>query len=113
VTFDIDGLRFGLLLGMEVHFPELFIEYERLDVDCVLFSTVVSGAQGLERGNAGRFGKGRDSRCRQCGQVQRRQHCVLPDGGVGDVVAIRVLVGEVGRYPLDCGTARFFRPLRS
>ena len=39
VTFEVDGMRFGCALGMEVHFPELFIEYERLDVDCVLFST--------------------------------------------------------------------------
>lgn len=39
VTFEVDGLRFGCALGMEAHFPELFGEYERLDVDCVLFST--------------------------------------------------------------------------
>jgi len=39
VTFEVDGMRFGCALGMEVHFPEVFIEYERLDVDCVLFST--------------------------------------------------------------------------
>jgi predicted amidohydrolase len=26
-----------------VHFPELFIEYERLDVDCVLFSSAGAG----------------------------------------------------------------------
>jgi predicted amidohydrolase len=39
VTFEVDGFRFGCSLGMEVHFPELFSEYERLDVDCVLFST--------------------------------------------------------------------------
>lgn len=38
-TFEVDGVRFGCLLGMEVHFPELFAEYERLDVDCVLFSS--------------------------------------------------------------------------
>jgi predicted amidohydrolase len=43
VTFDVGGLRFGLLLGMEVHFPELFLECERLDVDCVLFSTAGAG----------------------------------------------------------------------
>jgi predicted amidohydrolase len=43
VTFDVDGVRFGLSLGMEVHFPELFAEYERLDVDCVLFSTAGTG----------------------------------------------------------------------
>ena len=39
VTFEVDGLRFGCALGMESHYPEIFIEYERLDVDCVLFST--------------------------------------------------------------------------
>ena len=39
VTFEVDGLRFGCALGMESHFPEIFIDYERLDVDCVLFST--------------------------------------------------------------------------
>lgn len=38
-TFVVDGVRFGCALGMEVHFPEIFIEYEQLDVDCVLFST--------------------------------------------------------------------------
>ncbi|MFE7576953.1 carbon-nitrogen hydrolase family protein [Streptomyces sp. NPDC057521] len=44
VTFEVDGVRFGCLLGMEIHYPELFAEYERLDVDCVLFST--SGTPG-------------------------------------------------------------------
>lgn len=39
VTFEVDGVRFGCALGMETHYPEIFIEYERLDVDCVLFST--------------------------------------------------------------------------
>ncbi|PRY44913.1 carbon-nitrogen hydrolase family protein [Umezawaea tangerina] len=43
VTFEADGMRFGLALGMEVHFPEVFLEYERLDVDCVLFSTAGPG----------------------------------------------------------------------
>jgi predicted amidohydrolase len=38
-TFEVDGVRFGCLLGMEVHFPELFDEYEKLGVDCVLFSS--------------------------------------------------------------------------
>lgn len=40
VTFAVDGIRFGCSMGMEVHFPELFLEHERLDVDCVLFSTI-------------------------------------------------------------------------
>ena len=39
VTFDIDGIRFGCALGMESHYPEMFAEYERLEADCVLFST--------------------------------------------------------------------------
>ncbi|MCX4744349.1 carbon-nitrogen hydrolase family protein [Kitasatospora sp. NBC_01287] len=47
VVFDVDGVRFGCLLGTEVHYPELFAEYERLDVDCVLFSTT-----GVAPGNA-------------------------------------------------------------
>ncbi|MEM9221118.1 MAG: carbon-nitrogen hydrolase family protein [Pseudomonadota bacterium] len=39
ITFEVDGVSFGCALGMESHFPEIFAEYERLDVDCVLFST--------------------------------------------------------------------------
>ncbi|MFJ1895974.1 carbon-nitrogen hydrolase family protein [Streptomyces sp. NPDC088115] len=39
VTFEADGVRFGCALDMEAHFPELSGAYERLDVDCVLFST--------------------------------------------------------------------------
>lgn len=39
ITFTVDGVRFGCALGMEAAFPEIFLEYERLDVDCVLFST--------------------------------------------------------------------------
>jgi predicted amidohydrolase len=39
VTFEADGLRFGCAMGIEVHFPEVWAEYEHLDVDGVLFST--------------------------------------------------------------------------
>ena len=39
VTFEVDGLRFGCAIGIEVHFPEVFAEYERLDVDGMLIST--------------------------------------------------------------------------
>ena len=42
VTFDVDGVRFGCLLGMEVHYPELFAAYEQQGVDCVLFATTGS-----------------------------------------------------------------------
>ena len=44
VTFEIDGVRFGCALGMELHFPEILLEYERLGVDCVLFSTTGGSA---------------------------------------------------------------------
>jgi predicted amidohydrolase len=43
VTFTVDGVRFGCALGIEAHFPEVFAEYERLDADCVLFSTHGAG----------------------------------------------------------------------
>ena len=39
VTFEAGGLRFGCAMGIEVHFPEVWAEYERLDADIVLFST--------------------------------------------------------------------------
>ncbi|PRY11152.1 carbon-nitrogen hydrolase family protein [Kineococcus rhizosphaerae] len=39
VVVAVDGWRFGLALGLESHFPEVFAEYERLDVDGVLFSS--------------------------------------------------------------------------
>ena len=50
VTFEVDGVRVGLTMGMEVHYPELFLEYERLDVDAVLFSTI-----GMPRDERGVF----------------------------------------------------------
>lgn len=39
ITFEVDGVRFGCSLGIESHFSEVFLEYERLNVDCVLYST--------------------------------------------------------------------------
>ncbi|PKH41291.1 Predicted amidohydrolase [Nocardioides alpinus] len=39
VVFDIDGYRFGLVVCVEINFPELFIEYAGLGVDCLLFSS--------------------------------------------------------------------------
>ena len=44
VTFEVDGVRIGLALGMEAHFPELFLEYERLDVDAVLYAAAAPSA---------------------------------------------------------------------
>lgn len=39
VSFKVDGLTFGCLICIEVCFPELVAEYERLGVDCVLLSS--------------------------------------------------------------------------
>jgi predicted amidohydrolase len=39
IVFEVDGLRFGCVICIEINYPELFMEYERLGVDCVLFST--------------------------------------------------------------------------
>jgi predicted amidohydrolase len=49
VTIEIDGYRFGLALGMDVHFPELFTEYDRLDVDGVLVCYSTNGTPGNDR----------------------------------------------------------------
>ena len=38
LVFEVDGFRFGCAICIEVQFPEIFLEYERLDADCVLFS---------------------------------------------------------------------------
>jgi predicted amidohydrolase len=38
VTFEVDGYRFGLALGLDVIFPEIFTEYDRLGADAVLVS---------------------------------------------------------------------------
>ncbi|HJP96084.1 MAG TPA: carbon-nitrogen hydrolase family protein [Candidatus Saccharimonadales bacterium] len=38
VIFDIDGYRFGCMICVEINFPELFIEYGKLGVDCLLLS---------------------------------------------------------------------------
>ncbi|MEV6676348.1 carbon-nitrogen hydrolase family protein [Streptomyces erythrochromogenes] len=44
VVFDIDGLRVGCVLCIEANFPELFAQYEALDVDVVLLSVMVDDA---------------------------------------------------------------------
>jgi predicted amidohydrolase len=38
VTFDVDGYRVGIALGLDVLFPELFRQYDELGVDVVLVS---------------------------------------------------------------------------
>ncbi|MFF2751329.1 carbon-nitrogen hydrolase family protein [Kitasatospora sp. NPDC058048] len=40
-VFAVDGVRFGLATCIEANFPELFAEYERSGVDCVLLSVMV------------------------------------------------------------------------
>jgi len=43
VTFEVDGVRFGLALGLDVLFPEVFTEYEGLGADVVLVSYASNG----------------------------------------------------------------------
>jgi predicted amidohydrolase len=38
VIFDVDGYRFGCMICIEVNFPQLFIEYGDLGIDCLLLS---------------------------------------------------------------------------
>jgi deaminated glutathione amidase len=38
VLINIDGYCFGFALCIEIQFPELFLEYNQLGADCVLFS---------------------------------------------------------------------------
>jgi predicted amidohydrolase len=42
LVFSVDGFTFGCALCIEVVFPEVFLEYERAGVDCVLFSAYAS-----------------------------------------------------------------------
>jgi predicted amidohydrolase len=42
--FEAEGWRFGCVLCIEVHCPELFQEYAELGVDCVLFSAYADDA---------------------------------------------------------------------
>jgi len=48
VTFEVDGWRFGLALGLDVLFPEVFTEYDLLEVDGVLVSYSTTGSAGKE-----------------------------------------------------------------
>jgi predicted amidohydrolase len=38
-VFEVEGWRFGCALCIEIHFPELFLRYADLGVDCLLFSS--------------------------------------------------------------------------
>ncbi len=38
VVFDAGGFRFGCIICVEINFPDLFAEYEKLGVDCLLLS---------------------------------------------------------------------------
>lgn len=38
VVFDVDGFRFGTAICIEINFPDLFADYDRRGVDCLLVS---------------------------------------------------------------------------
>ncbi|MGK4585067.1 carbon-nitrogen hydrolase family protein [Kitasatospora sp. HPMI-4] len=44
LVVEVDGIRLGFALCIEANFPEVFAEYECLDVDCVLLSVMVDDA---------------------------------------------------------------------
>ena len=37
-VFEVDGYRFGCIICVEINFPPLFMEYDRLGIDCLLLS---------------------------------------------------------------------------
>ncbi|MFN3514034.1 MAG: carbon-nitrogen hydrolase family protein [Phenylobacterium sp.] len=39
LVFEVDGFRFGCALCIEIQFPEIFVEYARLGIDCLLLSS--------------------------------------------------------------------------
>jgi deaminated glutathione amidase len=39
ITFEVENYLFGCAVCIEVQFPEVFIEYEQLNVDAILFSS--------------------------------------------------------------------------
>lgn len=45
VTFEVDGYRFGVLLGLDVLFTELFTQYDQLDIDAILVSYGTTGPE--------------------------------------------------------------------
>jgi predicted amidohydrolase len=96
VTFDVDGVSFGCALGMEATFPEVFLEYERLGVDCVLYSTHGPGAPA----NSGPFA------------LQARAHAAASSywvsyaGSAQDAVnAPSGLIGPDGEWRARCPSA--------
>lgn len=40
VAFEVDGYRFGCAICIETQFPELFLDYERMGVDAILFPSM-------------------------------------------------------------------------
>lgn len=38
-VFEVNGVRFGIALSVEVQFPEVFVEYAKQDVHCILYSS--------------------------------------------------------------------------
>lgn len=38
ITFEVDGIKFGCLICIEINFPTFFMEYQDLGIDCLLLS---------------------------------------------------------------------------
>jgi predicted amidohydrolase len=48
ILFEVNGVRFGCAICLEVRFPEVFDEYRRLGAQCVLLSTFTAAREGKE-----------------------------------------------------------------
>jgi predicted amidohydrolase len=44
VVFDVDGVRVGLVLGLEVLFPDFFVDYADRGVDLIIAASNAGGA---------------------------------------------------------------------
>ncbi len=97
-VFEIDGWKFGCALCIEIQFPEIFLEYEANDVDCVLLSAYASDpmywtqAQGHAACNNLWISLATPAQCSE----------VLPGGLVGPDGSqlIRVTSKEIGKFIL-------------
>jgi predicted amidohydrolase len=115
VTFDVDGYRFGCALCIEQVFPDIFIEYAQLGVDCVLMA---SGADDLHlRAHASQHGYW----IALAERAEPAEEAAAPSGIIGptgtwmttvDPGAV-VAVGEIDRDDPKWQSALFGRAWRS
>lgn len=115
VTFELDGVRFGLTLGIESHFPELFAEYERLDVDAVLFSSTGTGTGPDDSFATGAAGHAATNACwvSYAATAPASPSGLVAPGGRWTARGGRLVVADLDESPGDIAEAvRLARPWR-